>query len=282
MINSIQAYAKVFDKIVKNAARWWCMAIDEPYDEDDQDTKRKAIICLRSEILNEKKLSALELAAESGATYLVEKMLNVKDVFVKDGTEEEGQDQDQEDPNHEDQDKKDQDVKQQKRYDVTDLVPQTVVKRPFVSDSESITNDQHKRFVKGLNTNKSRMSLLETIVQLNSVTAANEMLNIAPLQQMVANYYRVYQVIYGILMIVHIIHMSLFTYYGLSATRDAVAAEDTTDPVIDEGPSYVYSLFLPYPLLVLVFKTVYTVRRLRRNRQQFNFKVLHLYSLYRL
>ncbi len=258
-------HTEVFDEIVNCAAKWFCKSLKLQYPDEDSQLylkyQKQALIILRSELLNDQHLSALELAAKCGAVELVEKMVQIHKIFAT----------------------KKKDMYQ---YDVTDLLPDTIVNKVF--DDVSVNENQglmkmHRsksrspsvfhvpessKHIPNIKSEKNTVSLLSVVVKAKPLNVANEMLNIVPLRQIVTDYWVIYQYIYGILMIVHVTYMTLYSIYGIPAARDAAAAHiaqinnatlDTTATI-----NNAFIAFLPWPALLLVYQIYYFILRVYR------------------
>ncbi len=223
------------------------------------------MIILRSELLNDQHLSALELAAKCGAVELVKKMVQIRRIFST----------------------KHKDTYQ---YDVTDLLPDTIVNKVVddtTSNHQEVVSQQEPHLDKPLSkvfpggasksfiakrqnvqNEKNIVSLLEMVVKAKPLNVANEMLNIVPLRQIVADYWVIYQYIYGILMILHITYMACYSIYSVPAARDAINAYRTKTSnatlVTDVSPSSAYVAFLIWPLILLAYQVYYIGNKIYR------------------
>ncbi len=230
----------MFDTVVSNAVKWWCMRKDlmqpDPQSEVYEKYKRQALIKLTSKLANCDLLTVLMTAAQKGALELLQRILHVPKVYVF-----------QDEFNF--------------IFDVTDLthetmgdIPQTREKKPSrvspnnkvsaVSLSETGQQD------------KTTQSCLDLIVGCPNVQMANQMLDIIPIKQVVSDYWSAYQWIYGVLMLVHLIYMSLLSAFGIPLIKETV-----------ETHAWPYVLFLLWPIVLLVFEIYY-----------FSINILHFFS----
>jgi len=125
----------------------------------------------------------------------------------------------------------------------------------FISDST--TTAGHPRTPK---------SCLDLIVEMEDEILAARILDISPFRQLVQNYWKTYQWLYGALMLVHVIYMIVYTIYVLPDSAVIMGVYNTSSrqscrslPASDQ-----FGLFLIWPCLVLAFVIYYTASTVLR------------------
>ncbi len=234
---------------MNSATTWWCKQHKYQYPDEDSQLfllyQKQALISLRSEIVNNDGLSAMELAAKSGATDLIERMIQIPKVFVKRG-------------------------RQDYSYDVTDLLPVTVIQKLFSAENtpvSSATRQQHNIKVlkddeRQVLKKKKAVSLLNMIVDVRPLHIADQMLNIVPFRQIVEDYWTVYQYIYWFLMMVHITYMTLLSIYGIASISETVQNKNHCGE---------FSLFLIWPALLYGYELYLIVTNIFQIAKEFDF-----------
>ena len=244
----INSYLKVVDVLNEKSVTWWCVTKSKPVPPEDslayREAKMESIDYLRSSIFNENGHSALLYTAILGAKLLLAKIILMEGVYIsKNG--------------------------QNDVIDITGFTPDTLLE---TSESKSIKQstcclkmnkigkmerDRREANEHGDSNPSRSASLLETIVHVRPLPVANDMLNIIPLKQIVDNYWSMYQWLYAILLIAHVIYMSLLTAYGLNTLEDKHDQEtsmNNTSSVVQYDISIVLSAyFITYPTLMTLF-----------------------------
>ena len=245
----INSYLKVVDVLNEKSVTWWCVKKFKPVPPEDslayREAKKDSIDYLRSSVFNENGHSALSYTANLGAKLLLAKIILMEGVYIsKNG--------------------------QNDVIDITGFTPDTLLE---TSENKSIKQstcclkinkidrskmekDRREANEHG-NINLGRStSLLETIVHVRPLPVANDMLNIIPLKQIVDNYWSMYQWIYIILLISHVIYMSLLTAYGMNTLEDKYNQETTmnnTAAVKYDFSIVLTAYFITYPTLMTLF-----------------------------
>jgi len=249
--------------------RWWCIKTGQQLPTDESELwyakLRAAMMRLTSDVFNVDGLNVVALATVVGAVPLLDELLNIPDVyrFLEHDSI---------------------------IYDITYLTPQTMLnsvpasgrrkasKRTSVvpviledappssagsksaADQLTFTNDStttHPRTSK---------SCLDLIVDMEDEILAARILDVIPFRQLVQNYWKTYQWLYGTLMLVHIIYMIIYTIHVLpdSATIVGVYNTSNTQSCRSLPSSDLFGLFLIWPCLVLAFLVYYTLSTLFR------------------
>ena len=106
-------------------------------------------------------------------------------------------------------------------------------------------------------------------MELEDEILAARILDVSPFRQLVQNYWKTYQWLYGILMLVHVVYMIVYTSYVLpdSATILSVYNITTQQSCRSLPDSDLFGLFLIWPCLVLAFLLYYTVSTVFRYDQ---------------
>jgi len=262
--------------VLRCAVRWGCTKTGQQLPTDDSELwyvkLRAAMLRLTSDVVNVEGLNVVDLATVRGAVSLLDELLNTPDVYRF---------------RHHDS----------VVYDITYLTPQTctpesisttgrlstskkkknsvapsavskdaspskfsagrksatVDRLTFLSDSTTTTTITHPRTSK---------SCLDLIVEMEDEISAARILDISPFRQLVQNYWKTYQWLYGTLMTVHIVFMIVYTVYVLpdSATIIRVYSNASSTQSCRALPnSDLFGLFLIWPCLILAFLLYYTV-----------------------
>ena len=233
----------------EKSVTWWCVKKFKPVPPEDslayREAKKDSIDYLRSSVFNENGHSALSYTANLGAKLLLAKIILMEGVYIsKNG--------------------------QNDVIDITGFTPDTLVEtkenksiKPSTCclkinkiDRSKMERDCREANEHGnINVGRST-SLLETIVHVRPLPVANDMLNIIPLKQIVDNYWSMYQWIYIILLISHVIYMSLLTAYGMNTLEDKYNQETTMNntTAVQYDISIVLTAYLiTYPTLMTLF-----------------------------
>ena len=113
---------------------------------------------------------------------------------------------------------------------------------------------------------RTSKSCLDLIVEMEDEILAARILDVSPFRQLVQNYWKTYQWLYGILMLVHVLYMIIYTAHVLpqSATIAMVYNTTSTASCRSLPTSDLFGLFLIWPGLVLSFLVYYTVSNVVR------------------
>ena len=183
--------------------------------------RRVALTRLTSQIPNNERLTVNMLAARRGAKDLLERILHVPKVFVF-----------QKDKNF--------------LFDVTDLTHETMSDKNLNKDrkaSRVSPTDTSKVTLSGVElSEKASYSCLDLIVRSPNLLVASQMLDIIPVQQIVGDYWSAYQWMYGIIMVVHLVYMSLLSFYAIPLIND------------EDSKIWPYVMFLIWPSSFLLFE----------------------------
>ena len=136
----------------------------------------------------------------------------------------------------------------------------------FVDDSTS--TDRHPRTSK---------SCLDLIVEMENEILAARILDVSPFRQLVENYWKTYQWLYGTLMLVHVVYMVVYTVHVLpdSGMIADVYNASRTRSCRSLPSSDLFGLFLIWPCLVLAFLIYYTVSSVFRYCHVLDFNSLN-------
>ena len=254
--SNYRTYLNVLHCIIQKAAKWWCMRTDmhQPDEESEmfEQHRRSAMVTLLTDARNTDGYSVLKLAASVGAKEMFEEMLQISDVFYFN----------KDDCFH---------------FDVTHLTPKTMPihskQHKKASQVEAIENyhTTKKNF-----TDVSDISCLDLIVRVKDLQIANEMLDIVPIQQMVRQYWSVYQYVYGLLMVVHILYMTLLSVYAVPSVANYVMYKGE---VRDSAKAFPFLMFLIWPVILLVYELYYMVVRFKHFCLTYEDSILSKFSL---
>ena len=178
--------------------------------------RRVALTRLTSEIPNSERLTVNMLAARRGAKDLLERILHVPKVYV---------------------------FQKEKNFlfDVTDLTHETMADNNLSKEKKA--SRVSPTDAAGLDSSeKTSYSCLDLIVRSPNLLVASQMLDIIPVQHIVGDYWSAYQWMYGTIMVVHLVYMSLLSAYAIPLINDQ-------DPEI-----WPHVLFLTWPCGFLLFE----------------------------
>jgi len=246
---------------VRFAVHWWCIKTGQQLPTDESELwyikLRSAMLQLTSDVFNAEGLNVVHLATVVGAVPLLDELLNQPLVyrFQQHGNV---------------------------VYDITYLTPQTspesspsssrrrisrknkVEDAPPSSAGEKSTVDHQSTFVNDSSTTvgerpRTTKSCLDLIVEMNDEILAARILDVSPFRQLVQNYWKTYQWLYGTLMLVHIIYMIVYTAHVLPDSTTIVQVYNTsrTQSCLSLPTAGVFGLFLIWPCLVLAFLVYY-------------------------
>ncbi len=102
-------------------------------------------------------------------------------------------------------------------------------------------------------------SCLDLIVSSPNLRLANRMLDIVPIQQIVDGYWSTYQWVYGVLMVIHVVYMSLLSAFAIPLINDVSnSTQSQSSSTEDNDPdAFPYVLFLLWPAVLLLFEMYY-------------------------
>jgi len=234
---------------------------------------------LTSDVFNEDGLNVVDLATVEGAVPLLDHLLNTPDVYrfrhhdsvVYDITYLSPQTMPDSSPAS---------GRQAKKNSVVPIVSEdsppfsagrksTVGQPSFVDDSTS--TGRHPRTSK---------SCLDLIVEMEDEILAARVLDVSPFRQLVENYWKTYQWLYGMLMLIHIVYMVVYTVYVLPDSGVIVEVYNATSALSCRSlpTSDLFGLFLVWPCAVLAFLLYYTASSVFRYRHVRCFISLNCYA----
>ena len=185
--------------------------------------RRVALTRLTSEIPNNERLTVNMLAARRGAKDLLERILHVRKVYVF---------------------QKEKDF----LFDVTDLTHETMADSNLSKEKKASRVSPTGVSKATLDSSeKTSYSCLDLIVRSPNLLVASQMLDIIPVQQIVGDYWSAYQWMYGTIMVVHLVYMSLLSAYAIPLINDE-------DPNI-----WPHVFFLTWPCGFLLFEFYFFV-----------------------
>ena len=197
--------------------------------------QREAVVYLTADIPNNKEMSVIAYATHIGAIAMLRAVLNMPLVY------------------------------RFRRYDknlfdVTNLTPNTLEQeqRRVSSATSASRVFFHLATVDVMSDDKVTAraahkidSCLDIIARMEDELVATEILNILPIRQLVQNYWSAYQWIFGALMTLHIVYMTLFSAYNLPHSAHDSSGNANTAGVTGGKPSYG---FLVWPCMLLLFE----------------------------
>ncbi|XP_025080554.1 uncharacterized protein LOC112556099 [Pomacea canaliculata] len=197
----------VFDAILAQAVMWWCQKHQREYPHGDEDTlrqfTRQAALRLLTETYNKEDLNVLALACKVGAADILRLVLGKSEVMCFHYTDE-------------------------VLYTVTNMTP--------------LTNNSVTGCCPG-GTVVPRLSYLEWLLSLDNSEQACKVLDVQPFRDMEKAYSRVAALTYAIIMAIHIVYMSLFSYSSIDLLE-----RRRTDPGSAAWPASRIILYAVVPL----------------------------------
>lgn len=177
-------FMKIFNIILAESVRWWCNTNNMPYPSDSKslykEYKREAVLHLTNNIHNSSNLTVLTLAAKVGSSDVMERLLMMEGVT---------------------QMRAENGI----MFDITDVIPLSSSKTGFCQSGGH---------------SKRNESCLELMTALKSPIKAAAILNIPPIQQIESIYADVCRWAFSILITLHVVYMTVFSYVGSSLVRE--------------------------------------------------------------
>ncbi|XP_023932796.1 uncharacterized protein LOC106179654 [Lingula anatina] len=194
--------------IVENSVRWWCNKQDLSYPDDDrglyQRLKVTSLLFLTTKIFNNEDTNVFGYAAHLGALEIIRFLLNIPGVTKFE-------------------------TRNAIKYDITNISTKSSPSKGLKKHSStkeprrgskpgrstvSPSKVQYDEIDKGTDasTNNER-SLIEIICDSPLVARSAKILSITPISQMADDFWSTYQWLYGFLMVLHVLYMSLLCAY---------------------------------------------------------------------
>ena len=232
-------HLQVFQLILDNVVRWWCIKDDIAYPDEDSELyfrhRKKAIIHLTCELLNDRSYSVLLYASKEGAKEVFELIMRLKEayMFIRDDDY---------------------------TFDVTNLIPET-------NSAQSVTKLRVKpnNWVAPLMdaaeeiSQMTTPSCLDLIVRVDRVVVANQMLDIVPMRQLVSGIWNRYQYIYGLIMLMHIAYMVILCNFAIPQLPELVNAREFNATALVDAEPIPYVFLLIWPIILFVYELYYGI-----------------------
>lgn len=189
---NIVQHLETFDAILKCLVRWWCIKNSLSFPEHDTDAlaiiyNRDAVRYITSGVVNNDGLSVLGQAFKYSVPGVLQRLLMYENVTMFD--------------------------EEIYTFDVTGVTPETnnhaqkLCSGSQIAPSEETTQDDMD------------VSGLELLITNSSKQHAAEVLDLPPIKMIENHYTNIVAWTFALLMIVHIIYMSLFTYIGVEMCK---------------------------------------------------------------
>ena len=222
----VDTYLEIFETLASESVRWWCIKHTIPYPTEDLGLnryKQEAFSYLTSRCLNKQHLSVISLAANVGATAVLNSILNMENVFK---------------------------IKYHNvlKFNITNISPSTNLKHDMTKSNErnlgGAASDQKE----------PQQSLLESVVNLDAPEVAVNILDLYPICLLEHSYSRLIFWIYFLLMIPHLAYMSFLTAVGIPlVNRNA----NSTGQAPGQGTVYPDLIIFIWPVLCLLLQLPY-------------------------
>ena len=229
-------HVKMFELILDQAVKWWCMERGLQY-PDDEDLfvryKRQAILSLAIDMYNDADINVLALAFKVGAVQIVKKLMMLNDVMRFD-------------------------VQNKVRFNVTHLTP--------------LTNDSLTGFCNNTRV-IPRPSCMEWLLSLESTERASDILDIPPIKQIEKAYGSVAAWTNIVLIILHIAYMSTFSYCSnaLLERRRTSPSDYSAD-----GPTILLYIVVPIePAIFIIYISYRMIKSICMGQFEVSYK-LHM------
>ncbi|XP_013392120.1 uncharacterized protein LOC106160149 isoform X1 [Lingula anatina] len=261
--------------IVENSVRWWCNKQDLSYPDDDrglyQRLKVTSLLFLTTKIFNNEDTNVFGYAAHLGALEIIRFLLNVPGVTKFE-------------------------TRNAIKYDITNISTKSSPSKGLKKHSTakeprrgskpgrstvSPSKVQYDEMDKGTDasTNNER-SLIEIICDSPLVARSAKILSITPISQMADDFWSTYQWLYGFLMVLHVLYMSLLCAYCVPILPPPIVngnytltdSSGVTTNVDYEVYIFPYILFLLWPLLIMFAEFYFAVRECIIHKRAPNFK----------
>lgn len=267
--NNVTSHLEVFDTILENIVKWWCIKNNIPFPEEENQEvymsyQREATLYLVNDVCNNNGLSVIDQAFKSGAPAILSRLLMRENVTMfEDVTT----------------------VPLTYTFDITGLTPRTndELKGGCCARRGSVAPmiDESKNTIE-------RLSGLEWLITHTVRTRTAEILDLPPIK-MIENYYTsMVAWTFALLMLCHIAYMSVFTYVGVELLRQLRINESLISSSNPENVLlYAFvplepGLIILYVLVTLIryFATGDINRRSRLSRKRGFGRVVSILSAY--
>ncbi|KAL4229513.1 hypothetical protein ACF0H5_012553 [Mactra antiquata] len=238
--HNIARHLEVFDVILENIVKWWCIKKNVPFpEEENQDIfmmfRRDAVLFAMNEIKNNEGVSVLDQAFKSGVPEILERLLMMKGVtmFEIDAT------------NY--------------SFDISGLTPRLNNELQSccgnsVAPLRSIEN-VHDFKLQDL----EEISGLEWLISHTEKVRAAQILDLPPIRMIERYYTSMVAWTFALLMFLHILYMSVLTYVGvdlLEKLREDESKINSSDP-----ETLLLYIFTPTEPAIILIYVIYTLIR---------------------
>lgn len=273
----LKRHLDVIDAIFRRTVKWWCKKEKEAYPEDEKEEKyiilqREAILHLIYEIPNENRLSVFALSFNIGASAVISRLLMMRDVTMfKVSKDRYAVDVSWLMPRTNDNLKcssrarkitptEDEDHLDQKIPNNKEQVHHCNRKRPFTPNDKSRAKED--------NTNKSlHLSGLEQLIITNTKNTATQVLDLLPVSEIEKYYTSVVTLALTVLMVIHTIYMSIFTYAGIKLLAKLRDDESAINPS-DSKTMVLYIIVLIEPVVIVIHFVLSVLRYIRQRSKE--------------
>lgn len=218
---NLNDYLRSMDILLEESVRWLCNCRKWGYPNNNdlfKEYKKEAILYLTNDILNHDNLNVLTLAAEIGASDVLERFLLMEDVTMFTS-------------------------KSNVEYDVSNL-------SPLLTRVKSKCCDKQATPV--LN------SCFECVLHLTDRIRAATVLNIPPIRALEHNYAGICRLTYFLLLCIHVVYMVTFSYAGLGVLVDLrlERLSNTSSDTLTTNEILIYAV-VPIEPLYSIISTLY-------------------------
>ncbi|XP_050404543.2 transient receptor potential cation channel subfamily A member 1 [Patella vulgata] len=234
--DTLPKYLEVFDIVIAESVRWWCIKNNLHYPDDNKQDylkyKRSAVLDLTKNLYNNNDLSVLALACTLGASEIIERLTQMKDVMCF----------------HTGADRV--------RYDVTYFTP--------------LTNNS----LRGLCSNTRvvpRPSCVEWLLATENLEKASHVLDLPPVSYIEKSYSSIAAWTYALLIIFHIIYMSLFSFCGVTL-QDKIR-RNVNDSDAQVATVLLYVVVIIEPAIIIIYMVYELIKYLCCGEQKMKLKL---------
>ena len=216
----LKRHIEVVDTVFNGVVRWWCIKKNIAYPEEDNRSgylalQKEATLFLINDVFNKEGLSVLALSFKVGAPDMISRLLMMPDVTMFEITDSD---------------------KDKYLFDISRLTPRTNnALKGYCGGSKVSPLDEKDGSDREKTSGKEevRLSGLEWLITQKVKARAAQILDLPPIK-MIENYYTsIVARTFALLMLLHILYMSIFTYVGvdlLGKLRDDESAINSSDP----------------------------------------------------
>ena len=228
-------HIEVFDAILDNIVKWWCLRTSQPLparanDVADVTYRRNAVLYVINDVVNNKGLSVLNQAFKSGCPEVLSRLILMPDVTMF------------------------EDSSNIYSFDISGMTPRTNNELKGCWKSQ-VNPVEDKLSEEADDTSVSGLELLIT----NKASYAAEILDLPPIRKIEQYYTSMVAWTFAVLILLHIIYMSVFTYLSVDLLKKL--RTDESDINSSDTQTILMYIFVPVEPAIIIIYNIYAVIR---------------------